>query len=138
MSYIDCFLPSLNSLKNKEALLNHDGEIKGKGNIFAIMAVVSHLWTWHLSTFHSIKWVFSLSLSWSTFISHVTPLSLPNNASSIITLCLGIGLVNSMLPSLRSCLPMFKREIVLRFYTCSQNNFFVSITFDSVRWLHYT
>ena len=36
-----------------------------------------------------------------------------------ILLCL----IKSMLPSLRSCRLMFKRETVLRVYTCSQNNF---------------
>ena len=33
-------------------------------------------------------------------------------------------LVKSMLPSIRSCRLMFKRETILRVYTCSQNNFF--------------
>lgn len=47
-------------------------------------------------------------------------------------------LVKSMLPSLRSCRLMFKIEIVLRFYTCSQKQIFVSVTFESVLWLHHT
>ena len=51
------------------------------------MAVISHLWTWHLSTFHSVNWVFGLFLSKSTFMSHVTPLSLSKNALSIVSLC---------------------------------------------------
>ena len=46
-------------------------------------------------------------------------------------------LVKSMLPSLWSCHLMFKRETVLKVYTCSQNNLFESVTFDSVLWLHY-
>ena len=47
-------------------------------------------------------------------------------------------LVKSMLPSLRSCHLMFKRENVLRFYTCSQNNLFESVTFELVLYLHHT
>ena len=35
-------------------------------------------------------------------------------------------LIKSMSPSLRLCHLTFKREIVLRVYTCSQNNFFLS------------
>ena len=100
-----------------EALIKHDGEIKGReSNHFANkMVVCRHLWTWHLSTFHSFNWVFNLSLNWSTFMSHATPL--------IHVHCrILFHLVNSMLPSLRSCRLMFKREIVLRIYTCSQNN----------------
>ena len=31
MSYIECLLPFSSSLKIKEARINHDGEIKGKG-----------------------------------------------------------------------------------------------------------
>ena len=31
-----------------------------------------------------------------------------------------------------------QREFMLRFYTCSQNKFFVSVNFDSILWLHYT
>ena len=50
------------------------------------MVVFHRFWTWHLSTFHSVNWVFILSLSWSTFMSHVTLLSLSNNALSIIVL----------------------------------------------------
>ena len=47
-------------------------------------------------------------------------------------------LVKSMLLSIRLCRLMFKRETVLRVYTCSQNKFFESVTFESVLWLHHT
>ena len=47
-------------------------------------------------------------------------------------------LVRSKLPSLRSCCLMFKRETILRVYSCSQNNSFESVTFESVLWLHHT
>ena len=47
-------------------------------------------------------------------------------------------LIMSMLPSLRSCYLMFKRENFLRVYTCSQNKFFESVTFELVLWLHHT
>ena len=78
---------------------------------FAIMVILSHLWTWHLFAFHSNSWVFILSPSQATFMGHVTPLSLSNNASSIITLCLGISLVKSMLPSIQLCRQMFKGKL---------------------------
>ena len=64
------------------------GKIREGNRIsFAIMAVCSHLWTWHLSAFHSVNWVFSLLLRWSTFMIHVTPLSLSKNALSSVALC---------------------------------------------------
>ena len=46
-------------------------------------------------------------------------------------------LVKSMLPSIRPYCLMFKRETILRVYTCSQNNLFESVTFELVLWLHY-
>ena len=45
-------------------------------------------------------------------------------------------LIKSMLPSIRSCRLMFKRETILRVYTCSQKKFFESVTSESVLWLH--
>ena len=38
-SYIKRLLPSFSSLKSKEALINHDGEIKGKGNVFSFVFI---------------------------------------------------------------------------------------------------
>ena len=56
--------------------MNHDGEIKERELYFICNnGSFSHIWTWHLSTFHSNSWVFILSPSWSTFMSHVIPLS---------------------------------------------------------------
>ena len=84
------------------------GKLK-EGNHFANqMVVVCHLWTWHLFAYHLVNWVFSWLTSRSTFMSHVTPLILSKNSFSIVALCLGIFLVNSMFPSLRSWPPMFK------------------------------
>ena len=46
-------------------------------------------------------------------------------------------LVKSMLPSLRSCRLMFKRETVLRVYTCNQNNICVSNLSQSYGYIIY-
>ena len=52
------------------------GELR-EGNHFANqMVVVCHLWTWHLSAYHSVNWVLRWFTSRSSFMSHVTPLSL--------------------------------------------------------------
>ena len=101
------------------------------------MEVFSHLWTWHLSSFHLVSWVFILLLILSTFMSHVTPLSLSNNASSIITLWSSIHLLESMMPSLRSCHPMFKGKLCWEFASVAKNNFLL-VTFESVLWLLHT
>ena len=94
------------------------------------MAVFSHLWPWHLSTFHSFNWVFSLSLSQSTFMSHATPL--------IHVHChIVFHLVKSMLPSLWSCRPIFKGKLCWDF-TPATKQIFELVTFESVLWLHHT
>ena len=103
---------------------------EGKYTSFAIMVVVSHLWTWHLSAFHSVNWVFSLSLSRSTFMSHATPL--------IHVHCyIVFRLVNSILESIWSCRPMFKGKSCW-YFTPAVKQHFVSVTFESVLWLHHT
>ena len=73
------------------------------------MVVVSQLWTWNLSAFHSVNWVFSLFPSWSTFMSHVTPLSL---SKECIVHCHIVSLSRSvMMPSLFLCHSMFKGKL---------------------------
>ena len=91
------------------------------------MAVVCHyLWTWHLSACH---------LSWSpwrsTFMSHVTPLSL---SKECIVHCRMMSLSRSLrLPNLLSCHPMFKGYLKT-VYLCSLHSLCVSI-FESIIWL---
>ena len=104
---------------------------------FAIMEVVSHVWTWHLFAFDLVNWVFSLLPSWYNFMSHVTPLSLSKNSSPIIALCPGIFLVNSMLPSLQPCRSMFKGNLCWEFSSTFKTTF-VSDTFKSILWLLHT
>ena len=118
----------------KETLINHDGG-KWEGNHFAnnwqFVITFEHGTCLHII---SINWVFSWSPWWSTFMSHVTPLSLSKEC--IVhrhTVCLS-GLV--MLPSLLSCCSMFKGKLK-KFYLCSQNNLCIS-TFESDLWLLYS
>ena len=96
------------------------------------MALCSHLWTWHMFAFHSVNWVISLSLSWSTFMSHVTTLSFSKNAFPIVALCSA-----SSIP----CCQVFCCDS-----RCSKGSWnftpavkttFVSVPFESVLWLHY-
>ena len=79
----------------------------------------------------SINWLFNWSPRWSTFMSHIIPLSLSKEC--IVrrrTVCLS-SLV--MLPSLLSCPLMFKGNLK-RFYAYDQNSLCVS-TFESILWL---
>ena len=96
------------------------------------MAVVNHLWTLNLSAFHSVNWVFSLSLSWSTFMRHATPFSLSNNALSIVASCSA---------SSSQCYQVFCRvtQCLKRSwkFTSAVKTTFVSILFESVLWLYY-
>ena len=71
----------------------------------------SHLWTWHLSAFHSNSWVFILSPSRSTFMSRVTPLS---HFKECLVFCCIMSwyLVTSVFPSIRMWRSMFKGNIV--------------------------
>ena len=101
------------------------GKVREGNHIsFAIMEFCSQLCTWNLSPFHSVNWVFLFLRSHSTFVSHVTPLSLSKNVSFTVALLFGIFLVKSMPPSIWSPHPMFKGK--LRVYLCSQNNLCVS------------
>ena len=84
---------------------------EGKYISFSIITVISHLWTWYLSTFNSVNWVFSLSLSRSTFMIHDNPLS---HVHCHIVFCL----VKSM-PKSSVVPPDVQREVMLRFYTYS-------------------
>ena len=70
------------------------------------MVVVCHLWTWHLSAFDSVNWLFRWLASRSTFMSHVTPLSLSKEC--IVHCCIVCPSSLVMLPSLLSFRPMFK------------------------------
>ena len=122
--------------------VRHSSIMMGKvreGNYisFAAMTVVSHLWTWHLSAFHSVSWVFSLFSSQSIFMSHVTPLIFSKNASSIVALCIGIHLIKSILPSLWSCRLMFIKKSCWEFAFAVKTTF-VLVTYESVLWLHRT
>ena len=76
------YYPLWNSKNEK----THSSIMMGKGRernhiSFAIMIVCSHLWTWHLSAFHSVNWVFIFLPSRSMFMSHFNPLIHPKNAS---------------------------------------------------------
>ena len=108
------FVTLFELVKMKRGTHQSYGEIKGKGKHFAIMAVVSHLWTWHLSAFHSVNWVFNLFLSRSTFMSHATPLSLSKIALSVVTLCSA---------SLSQCCQVFGRAAL-----CSKGKLFWEFT----------
>ena len=94
------------------------------------MLVISHLLTWNLSTFPSVNWVFRLSLSRSTFMSHATPLS-------HVHCRIVFHLVKSMLPSLWSCRIMFEGKSCWDF-TSAIKQLFLSVTFESILWLHHT
>ena len=64
------------------------GKVREGNHIsFAMMTVCSHFWTWYVSAFHSVNWVFRFFMSRSTFMSHATPLSLSNIALSVVSLC---------------------------------------------------
>ena len=99
------------------------------------MVVISHLWTWHLSAFHSVNWVFNLSPSQSTFMSHATPLSLSKNALSIVTL---------FFASSSQCFQFFSpaarcsKGSHVEILHLQSKQIFVSVTFESVLWLHHT
>ena len=98
------------------------------------MVVVCHHWTWHLSAYHSVNWVFNWLTSWSNFMSHITPLIL---SKECIVHCRIVYLSHLvMLPSLLSCRWMFRGKLK-KFFLYSQNSLFVS-TFESVLWLHHT
>ena len=130
---------SLWTRKNeKEAFINHDGEIKGRESIhFANRMVVwHHLWTWHLFAFHLVNWVFNLLPSRFSFMIHVTPLIISKNASSTVALCFGILLVKSMVPSLRSCRPMFKGKSYWESAFAVKKK--IPVTFEWFLWLHHT
>ena len=96
------------------------------------MAVCSHLWTWNLFSFHSVNWVINLSPSRSTFMSHVTPLSLSKNTLSTITLC--------STSWSQYC------QVFYRVARCSKGSWkftsaikttFVSVPFELVLWLNH-
>ena len=61
-SYIECLLPFSSSLKIKEALINHDGEIKERVCILLWQYIVTLEHGTHLHM-HFSTWVVSLSLS---------------------------------------------------------------------------
>ena len=79
----------------------------------------------------SVNWVFSWSPWRSTFLSHVTLLSLSKECIVHRCTVFLFGLV--MLPSLLSCRPMFKTDLK-KFYLCNIHSLCVSI-FESVIWL---
>ena len=99
------------------------------------MAVVCrYLWTWHLSAYHSFNWVFSWCTSWSTFMSHVTPLSLSKEwivCHHAMCFFWYSHAAKSFVVS-----PDVQREVE-EVYPCSQNNLCVS-TFESVLWLPHS
>ena len=100
------------------------------------MAFCRHLWRWNLFTFHSVNWVNQLVSEFIHF--HESCHSFESFKEWMAQCHIVFGFIKSMLPSLRSCYLMFKRETILRIYTCSQNNLFESVTFESVLWLHHT
>ena len=110
MIYIEHLLPFSISLKIKEVLIHHDGEIKGMGDIFSfvLMEAYSHPWKWHLYVFHTNSWVISLSLIHTNSMIHLTPLDCPKNASIFCHIIFWSLPVESMLPSDMSCRYMFK------------------------------
>ena len=120
--------------KWKEALINNDGQIKRRELIHFTnkMAFCHHLWTWHLSSFHSVNWVFNLSLNRSNFMSHVTPLSLSKNAFSNVTLCYSLSI---------QCFQVYCCVVRCskgsRNFTFAVKTIFVLVPFESVLWLHY-
>ena len=116
LNYIEYLLPFFSSLKVKEVLILHDGEIKGMGKHFSfvLMESYSHPWTWSMCSFHSNSWVINLSSSRSTFMSHFTPVSHSKNTSSFLCIMYGILLIESILPSHLSCLSMFKGILLLQ------------------------
>ena len=96
------------------------------------MEVVCHLWTWHLSVYHPVDWVFSWPTSQSTFMSHVTPLSLSKECIVHYHIVCLSGLV--MLPSISSCRPMFKGR---KKFSSAVKIAFVSVPFESILWLRH-
>ena len=97
------------------------------------MAVVCHLWTWHLSAYHSVNWVFTWLTSWSNFMSHVTPLSISKEWIVHSHIVCPSSLV--MLPSLFLCHPMFKGKKEV--YPYSWNNLCVSTLSQSYGYIIY-
>ena len=71
--------------------------------------LVVHHWKWNLSTLAFLNsWVFILSPSRSTFVSHLTPLSEFKECFIIFLATPSFCLVKSMLPSHWSCYKLFK------------------------------
>ena len=97
------------------------------------MVVPSHLWTWHLSAFHSINWAFNLLPSWSTFMSHVTPLSLSKNTLSIVALWSTTSSQCCQVFCHAAWCPNGSWK-----FTSIVKTTFVSVPFESVLWLHHT
>ena len=126
LSYESCndfLLPYLNSLKSTEALINHDGEIKGRELCFiydngSVLGTFEHGSCLH---FHSNSWVFRLSPSQSNFMSHVTPLSLFKECN---VQCHIISRFPPRKVNAAKSLfvpPNFQRRVVLRITLYSQN-----------------
>ena len=84
-----------------------------------------------ICTAMSFNWVFSWSPWWSTFMSHVIPLSLSKDCIVHCHIVCQSRLV--MLPSLLSCRPMFKGDLK-KCRLCSPHSLCISIL-ESFIWL---
>ena len=94
-----------------------------EGNHFANQILfVCHLWTWQLSAYHLFNWVFSWLTSRSTFMSHVTPLTLSKEC--IVHSRIVCPSILFMLPSLLLCRSMFKGS---KIFTLAVKTNFVSV-----------
>ena len=111
--------------KNKKRHSSIMMEKLREGNKFIFMnnmAFCRLLWTWHLSTFHSINLVNHLVSESIHF--HESCNSFESFKECIVCCRIVFRLVESMLPSILSCCPMFKGK--LKVYLCNQNNLCVS------------
>jgi hypothetical protein len=130
MSYTEHLLSSSSSLKNKEVLTIHGGGGGGGGNLREVGQVFwKALWQLfvvtleHGTCLHLVLQLGNfLSLSHTNPMSHYTPSAHPKSAPVIITLCFGLSLIESMLPSHFSCLTMFKGSFIPNQPLCSITN----------------
>ena len=74
------------------------------------MAVFRYLWTWHLSSFHLINWVFNWRAIQSTYMSHVTPLSLLERMHFLHSYHVYVW-SNQCFQFYKLCFPMFKVKL---------------------------
>ena len=111
------FVTLFGLIKMKYALINHDGEIKGRESIhFANkMAICRHLWTWHSFAFHSVNCV-NQPVSESIHF-HESCHSFDFFKECIVQCLIVFHLIKSILPIILSCCPMFKGNLEVYLYS---------------------